>query len=108
MIKMGFKKYDIFNVNNNIFGEDFVVYNYEEHEDKNIYYLKSKVIKCSCPHCGTISNSLHATCTRTIQFIPLHLKPTYINVNFYKFNCLYFTSKFKKYQLIAYYFVTTT
>ena len=85
---MGFKKYEIFNVNNNIFGEDFVVYNYEEHEDKNIYYLKSKVIKCSCPHCGTISNSLHATCTRTIQFIPLHLKPTYINVNFYKFNCL--------------------
>lgn len=85
---MGFKKYEIFNVNNNIFGEDFVVYNYEEYEDKNIYYLKSKVIKCSCPHCGTISNSLHATCTRTIQFIPLHLKPTYINVNFYKFNCL--------------------
>ena len=35
-----------------------------------------------------VSNSLHATCTRTIQFVPIHLKPTYINVNFYKFNCL--------------------
>ena len=37
---MKFKKYEIFNVNNNIFGEDFVVYNYKEQEDKNIYYLK--------------------------------------------------------------------
>lgn len=84
---MGFKKYEIFNVNNNMFGEDFIVYNYEEQEDKNIYYLKSKVTECSCPRCGTVSKSLHATCKRTIQFVPIHLKPTYINVNFYKFNC---------------------
>lgn len=85
---MGFKKYEVFNVNNNLFGEDFVVYNYEEQQDKNVYYLKSKVTECTCPHCGTVSHSLHATCTRTIQFIPLHLKPTYININFYKFDCL--------------------
>ena len=31
---------------------------------------------------------MHATCTRTIQFVPIHLKPTYINVNSYKFDCL--------------------
>lgn len=85
---MRFKKYDIYNVNDNLFGGDFKVYNFEETENKNIYYLKSKVINCSCPHCGMVSNSLHATCTRTIQFVPIHLKPTYINVNFYKFNCL--------------------
>ena len=35
---MGFKKYDIFNVNNNIFGNDFKVYDYKEFEDKNIDY----------------------------------------------------------------------
>lgn len=85
---MGFKKYDIFNVNNNLFGDKFKVYKFEEFEDKNIYYLKSKKLTCACPSCGTISNKLHATCTRTIQFIPLHLKPTYINVNLYKFECL--------------------
>ena len=85
---MGFKKYDIFNVNNNIFGNDFKVYDYKEFEDKNIYYLKSMILKCACPTCGAISNKLHATCTRTIQFIPFNLKPTYINVNLYKFECL--------------------
>ena len=77
---MGFKKYKIFNVNDNIFGDDFKVYNFEELEDKCIYYLKSKITSCSCPQCGKVSNSLHATCTRTIQFVPIHLKPTYINV----------------------------
>ena len=85
---MGFKKYKIFNVNDNIFGDDFKVYNFEELEDKCIYYLKSKITSCSCPQCGKVSNSLHATCTRTIQFVPIHLKPTYINVNSYKFDCL--------------------
>lgn len=85
---MGFKKYKIFNVNDNIFGDDFKAYNFEELEDKSIYYLKSKITSCSCPQCGKVSNSLHATCTRTIQFVPIHLKPTYINVNFYKFDCL--------------------
>ena len=79
---MGFKKYDIFNVNNNIFGNDFKVYDFKEFEDKNIYYLKSIVLECACPICGIVSNKLHATCTRTIQFIPFNLKPTYINVNF--------------------------
>ena len=44
---MGFKKYEIFNVNNNIFGEDFAVYNYEGHEDKNIYYLKDSKDICN-------------------------------------------------------------
>ena len=85
---MGFKKYDIFNVNNNIFGNDFKVFDYKEFEDKNIYYLKSMILKCACPTCGAISNKLHATCTRTIQFIPFNLKPTYINVNLYKFECI--------------------
>lgn len=85
---MGFKKYDIFNVNNNIFGNDFKVYDYKEFEDKNIYYLKSMILKCACPTCGAISNKLHATCTRIIQFIPFNLKPTYINVNLYKFECI--------------------
>ena len=41
---MRFKKYDIYNVNDNLFGGDFKVYNFEETENKNIYYLKSKVI----------------------------------------------------------------
>ena len=84
---MGFKKYDIFNVNGNIFGTNFKVYDYKEFEDKNVYYLKSKVLECACPDCGTISNKLHATCTRTIQYVPLHLRPTYININLYKFEC---------------------
>lgn len=85
---MGFKKYDVINVNTNLFGEKYIVYKFEELEDRNIYYLKSKKITCSCPSCGTISNKLHATCTRIIQFVPIHLKPTYINVNLYKFDCL--------------------
>lgn len=85
---MGFKRYEIFNVNNNLFGSDFSVYKFEELEDKNIYYLKSKIITCACPYCGAVSDKLHATCTRTIQFVPIHLKPTYINVNLYKFECL--------------------
>ncbi len=85
---MRFKKYDVFNVNTNLFGENYIVYKYEELEDKNIYYLKSKNVTCACPFCGTASNKLHATCTRTIQFIPFHLKPTYININLYKFDCI--------------------
>ena len=85
---MGFKKYDYFNVNDNIFGNDFKVYKYEELEDKNIYYLKSKVLECACPNCGVVSNKFHATCTRTIQYVPIHLKPTFINVNLYKYDCI--------------------
>ncbi len=85
---MGFKKYNVFNVNTKLFGEKYIVYKFDELEDKNIYYLKSKNITCACPSCGTISNKFHATCTRTIQFVPIHLKPTYININLYKFDCL--------------------
>lgn len=85
---MGFKKYSTFNMNNNVFGDNFIVYKFEEENDKNIYYLKSKVIKTKCPCCGMETDKLHATCKRTIQYIPIHLKPTYINVNLYKFECL--------------------
>lgn len=75
-------------MNNNVFGDNFIVYKFEEENDKNIYYLKSKVIKTKCPCCGMETDKLHATCKRTIQYIPIHLKPTYINVNLYKFECL--------------------
>lgn len=85
---MGFKKYSTFNMNYNVFGDNFIVYKFEEENDKNIYYLKSKVIKTKCPCCGMETDKLHATCKRTIQYIPIHLKPTYINVNLYKFECL--------------------
>lgn len=75
-------------MNHSVFGDDFKVYKYEEQDGKNIYYLKSKNIECTCPLCGVTSKKLSATCTRTIQFVPLHLKPTYININLYKFECL--------------------
>lgn len=85
---MGFKTYNTFNMNANVFGDNFTVYKCEENNDKCVYYLKSKSIKGICPYCGKESNKLHATCERTIQYIPIHLKPTYINVNLYKFECL--------------------
>lgn len=85
---MGFKKYNTFNINDNVFGDNFIVYKFKQENEKNIYYLKSKLIKAKCPFCGMESDKLHATCERTIQYIPIHLKPTYINVNLYKFECL--------------------
>ncbi len=75
-------------MNTNLFGDNFIVYKFEEEKDKNKYFLKSKTIKAKCPCCGMESDKLHATCERTIQYIPIHLKPTYINVNLYKFECL--------------------
>lgn len=85
---MGFKIYNTFNMNASVFGDNFIVYKYEEENDKCVYYLKSKSIKAKCPYCGMESDKLHATCERTIQYIPIHLKPTFVNINLYKFECL--------------------
>ena len=81
-------KYKELNINEKLFGKNYLVYDWLE-SDKEIHiYIKSKSHTAICPKCRKASSFFHATYTRKIQMIPIHLKTTYIHVIAYKYKCL--------------------
>ena len=84
VIMMKYKKIDI---NEKLFGEGFIVYDWKETNDKIEIFVKSNVHVDKCPVCGHRVEELHNTYHRYIQTIPLRSKTTYIDVIAYKYNC---------------------
>ena len=80
-------KYKKINLNEKIFGDGFIAYNWYEDENKIIIYLKSTVHEDKCPVCGSKVSELHNTYHRRIQSIPIRNKTTYLDVIAYKYDC---------------------
>jgi hypothetical protein len=80
-------KYQEYNISKKLFGEDYLIYDWNETEKENHLYVKSQSHTGRCPNCGEESGLLHATYNRTIQMYPIHGKCTYAHVKAYKFNC---------------------
>lgn len=81
-------KYKELNINEKLFGKDYLLYDWVD-SDKEIHiYLKSKSHEAICPNCGETSSFFHATYVRKIQALPMHLKTTYLYVTAYKYKCL--------------------
>ena len=81
-------KYTEFNVNKKLFGDDYLVYDWQETDKEVHIYIKSKMGTGKCPQCGQESSNLHATYPRTIQIIPINMKTTYAHVAVYKYDCV--------------------
>lgn len=79
--------YKEFNVNQKLFGSDYLIYDWQESEDEIHIFVKSQSHTAKCPDCGHESSDLHATYTRTIQRIPFNMKTTYAHVTAYKYDC---------------------
>ena len=80
-------KYHAVDLNEKLFGDDFIVYDWKEDPDKIVIYLKATSHEDTCPVCGFPTDTLHNTYHRLIQTYPIHSKSTYIDVIAYKYNC---------------------
>lgn len=83
-----FMKYNEINLNKNLFGDNFIVYDWKETTDKIVIFLKATSHDDICPICGSHTSHLHNTYHRVIQTYPIHSKPTYLDVIAYKYDCL--------------------
>ena len=81
-------KYKELNVNEKLFGKNYLIYDWLESDEEIHIYIKSKSHTATCPKCKKISSFFHATYTRKIQMVPIHLKTTYLHVTAYKYKCL--------------------
>lgn len=81
-------KYKEFNINRKLFGENYLIYDWEESDEVTFIHVKSQTRTQKCPHCGHASSSLHATYKRTLQTVPFGGKRTYVKIIAYKYNCL--------------------
>ena len=84
----GEMKYTEININQKLFGEECVVYDWAETEKEIRIYLKSKSRMGKCQLCGTPSSDYHATYERKIQSVPIDMKTTYLYIKAYKYKCL--------------------
>lgn len=82
---MKYKKIDL---NEKLFGEGFIAYDWYEDENKIVIYLKSTIHEDKCPVCGSKVSDLHNTYHRIIQSIPVRNKTTYLDVIAYKYDCI--------------------
>lgn len=80
-------KYQAIDLNEKLFGEDSIVYDWKEDQDKIIIYIKATSHEDTCPVCGSPTSTLHNTYHRMIQTYPIHSKSTYLDVIAYKYNC---------------------
>jgi len=80
-------KYKEFNINKKLFGENYLIYDWQELESETHIHVKSQSRAASAPLCGEASKKYHATYTRTIQIIPMSRKTTYAKVIAYKYDC---------------------
>jgi len=81
-------KYKEYNVNEKIFGKEYLIYDWKETGEEIQIYVKSQSRKGECPQCGQASSSYHATYVRSIQTIPINRKATYVKVTAYKYDCV--------------------
>lgn len=88
-------KYAEININEKLFGNNHLIYDWKETEEEIHIYLKSKSHLGKCPKCGHNSSILHATYKRTIQTVPIRMKKTYIHVIPYKYDCVNETCELK-------------
>ena len=82
-----FMKYNKIDLNEKIFGDDFIVYDWKEDKDTVIIYVKATSHDDICPVCDSPVHILHNTYHRKIQTYPIRSKTTYIDVIAYKYNC---------------------
>ncbi len=71
-----------------LFGENYLINEIIENEEKIEIHMKSKKHSCRCPKCSKLSSTYHSTYTRMIQDTPLHCKETWLYVRTYKYDCL--------------------
>lgn len=81
-------KYKELNINEKLFGKDYLIYDWIESDEEIHIYIKSKSHTAVCKECKKASSFFHATYIRKIQTLPIHLKTTYLHVNAYKYKCL--------------------
>lgn len=81
-------KYKELNINEKLFGKDYLIYDWIESDEEIHIYLKSKSHTAICTNCRKTSSFFHATYVRKIQSVPIHLKTTYLHVTAYKYKCL--------------------
>ena len=74
-------------MNEKILGNDFIVYDWKESDNKIIIYVKATSHDDVCPVCGSPTSSLHNTYHRMIQAYPVRNKTTFIDVIAYKYDC---------------------
>ena len=80
-------KYNEISLNEKIFGEGFIIYDWEESDEKIVIYVKATSHDDVCPVCGSPTSSLHNTYHRMIQAYPVRNKTTFIDVIAYKYDC---------------------
>ena len=80
-------KYNEIDLNEKLFGDDFIVYDWKEDTDKIIIYVKATSHDDVCPVCGAPTYTLHNTYHRVIQTYPIRGKKTCLDVITYKYNC---------------------
>lgn len=93
-------KYTELNINKKLFGDDYLLYDWQESNEEIHIYLKSQQHTDICPKCGKKSDSIHATFKRTIQTIPIRMKKTYLHVIAYKYNCQNNSCKHKVFRQV--------
>lgn len=79
-------KYEEVKLNNLLFNDNYVIFDYHEDEDIHLY-IKSKNSICKCPNCKAECN-IHSTYKRVIQDTPIHNKTTWLHVSAYEYECL--------------------
>lgn len=80
-------KYKAIDLNQKIFGDDFIVYDWKEDKNKITIFIKAASREGICPICGHHTSELHNTYHRKIQSYPVRGKETFLDVIAYKFNC---------------------
>ena len=79
-------KYEEVKLNNLLFNDNYVIYDYHEDEDIHLY-IKSKNNICKCPNCKA-ECGIHSTYKRVLQDTPIHNKTTWLHVKAYEYECL--------------------
>lgn len=80
-------KYKAIDLNQKLFGDDFIVYDWKEDKNKITIFIKATSHEGICPICGHSTSELHNTYHRKIQSYPIRGKETVLDVIAYKFNC---------------------
>lgn len=86
-LECGPMKYNAIDLNQKLFGDDFIVYDWKEDDDKIHICIKATSHVDTCPVCGSPTQILHNTYHRLIQTYPIHSKSTYLDIIAYKYNC---------------------
>lgn len=81
------KIYKEINLNEKMFGSNFVVYDWIETDTTIDIFIKSKKQINTCPKCGCKTEKLHNTYNRRVQILPIKMKETFVNIKSYKYKC---------------------